>query len=89
MILKKENLFIIEEAHTEEEKVMLKSKLQERLLEEYQSGFSDGRKMMEQDVVQAAKDGTPIDIDGRSFIIINRHHVLHSLRKRLLWKIKR
>lgn len=68
---------------------MLKSKLQEMLLEEYQSGFSDGRKMMEQDVIQAARDGIPIDIDGKLFIIVNRHCVLHSLKKRLEWKIKR
>lgn len=48
---------------------MLKCKLQEKLQEEYSAGFSEGIDSLERDIIWAAKSGTPIELNGKQYLV--------------------
>lgn len=44
--------------------------VESRLIEQvYKKGFAEGVRLMEQRMILAADNGTPIDIDGRAYFI--------------------
>ena len=43
---------------------------EDRLIKKaYKKGFAEGIRLMEQRMILAAENGTPIDIDGRAYFI--------------------
>lgn len=43
---------------------------EDRLMEKaYKKGFAEGVRLMEQRMLLAAENGTPIDVDGRAYFV--------------------
>lgn len=48
---------------------MEESQLQQLLEAEYQKGVQHGAKIMQQRMLLACENGTPLDIDGRAYFV--------------------